>query len=159
MMKVVGDKEEDPSALRLAILASIEEVERQSRQIATDLEQSRRICREYFEVIESMQEDRDRWKEMFLEQARQHQTAQAMLENALVDARQKAVMLIQIVNKTRDEKGLKPIAWDCKVEDPPLGTSREYGKSMQALEGAAPTPVDGVAVRDWIASEAENKNA
>lgn len=104
---------------------------------------------DYFEVIETMQADRDRWKSKFFEESSQHQTAQAMLEQGIETAARLASRLLEAVNVYR-EREKEPLWTMPAVMESLPKTSEAYGARMKALADAAPPSPDGLAAREKL---------
>jgi len=109
-----------------------------------EAERQRRRADEYLVVIQSLERQRDEWKEMFHKQARAHVTAQAMLEKVLIRTRQVAARAIIQLNTLRKEKDLKPVEspQDLSPYDgEPVGLAKSYAKEMKELHDAIPAPI------------------
>lgn len=117
--------------------------------LRADYEREKRIRWEFFALIEQIERERNQWKKMFLEQAGQHQAAQAKLEEGLSLAGQMYARALTELNAHRKEKGTAP-AKPYDFATGLFGTAEAYGQAMAALRDTAPAGTDGKAVRDQI---------
>ncbi len=101
----------------------------------------------YFDGLDKLQAQRDEWREMFHTQARQHECAQSMLQEALANADDMLRRCVDLVNVYRDEKG------EPKLQRPELAKGVEnvggkvYGDAMRALAEQATPLVSAAELR------------
>lgn len=125
------------------------------RAVVAEVDRLKALTDHLSEAIGIMQKSRDRWKEMFFVQAREHCNGQAMLERALTKNRQYVIKLAGALNADRKEKGLEPITKIDQLDDPPVGTAKAYGDEMKELADKAPEDPDMVAERDRLLARSE----
>jgi len=111
------------------------EVVEQSKKRVETLE---RIKNEYFGVVRQMEEDRDRWKDMFFTQSHEHQNAQVMLEKATFRAYEVAHILLRDLNVYRKRDGKEPVKPTAMWIEQNREVSEAYGERMKKLADAAP---------------------
>ena len=117
------------------------------------LELAERKCREYFDVIERIERERNGWIEMYRTQVAEHLTAQSILERELMATRQTAQRAILMLNVLRKEKKLEPIQGTKSLlpyDSEPVGLVEKYAKRMMILRSEVSEPIDGLAEREAI---------
>lgn len=124
----------------------------------TEIERLDRKCREYFRVIESIERERDDWRESFHRQAREHYVAQALLERKIVEVRQISMRLLHLLNKELKEAGKEAMTVTRPSElvpydGEPVGLAEQYLERMKRLWGEFPELTNGRAERDRIQAE------
>lgn len=107
---------------------------------------------EYFEVIQSLEKQRDEWQKRFQVHVSGHLTAQSMYERDLVRSRQAGSMLLKMFNEYRAEKGDEPIELQrmsdiIPVDGEPIGMFRrqleEHVELLRSLHEAFGAADDG----------------
>jgi len=106
------------------------------------LSRSRRKEREYFALIRSMEEQKNRYKLYWLEQAREHSVAQGIFERAVVDGRIVAKRAINLANHYLEKDGKPKIAHPKELYGPPEGLSADYRDKIAEKIAADPPEVD-----------------
>jgi len=111
-----------------------------------------RINTEYFEVIERLAAERDRWKDMYFDQSSKHLNAQELLRRQLVQARQMLQKTGQYIHQKLGEEEAGQLAKDLlQVELPTAAVVLDYGKRMLALsKGREHDDTNALAERDRI---------
>lgn len=97
------------------------------------LEQERKRSANYLSVLEDMQRDRDRWRELYELQAREHAAAQAMLERWIERLLLVCKRLFTRVNELHEKLGLPPCDWNEQLDGWPHGTADRYRTEMGRL--------------------------
>ncbi len=117
------------------------------------IEDLKRRNREYFDVIASIEKERNSWIDLFYEQASEHLAAQTMLETQLINIRRQAVRAIQMLNEKRKKDGLEPIKSTSDLlpyDGEPVGLAEKYAIRMKELHDAMPKKIDGNTERERI---------
>ena len=109
-----------------------------------------RINREYFEVIEKIEKERDQWKDMFFQQSAEHQTAQAMLQKMLADCAANLRAAIVQLNFFRKGAELGPVVTPALLASLPTDLPEKYAQKMKALADSAMAQTDGLSERARI---------
>jgi len=133
-----------------------EDLSERVRHLEEALKIQKRIGGEYFAVIESMERQRNEWKEMFFEQAAEHVQGQSRLEEALTRVRQALGSVVKQLNFLRELGGLEPLNAAHEMEEgaPPIGQAEEFRRKVQELTARAPEETDGMAAREEIRDRA-----
>lgn len=116
------------------------------------LKTSERINREYFDVIERIERERDQWKDMFFTQASEHQNAQAMLQKMLTDCSNNLRGALSQLNFFRSGAKLEPVMTPQMLEHLPTTLPEDYGDLIKKLADSAMEQTDGRARRAEIAA-------
>ena len=124
------------------------EVETLRREIA-DLQ---RRNREYFDVIERIEKQRDEWKAMFFTQSAQHQVAQEMLQRRARQIYEKFAVAVRHLNEFLKQSGHAPVETQKALDELSDDVAARYGERMQQMASTVSTAVDGEAERKQIAS-------
>jgi hypothetical protein len=111
----------------------------------------------FFEIIESMEKERNQWRDMYYEQSRAHLRGQVVLEGSIERLGELVSGLVKVVNLYRKDKGEEPIDTAARLKDLITNTSVEYQKQLDALEAAAPEDGHGVQVRDDLVDSWESE--
>ena len=127
-------------------------------QLEQELATQRRISLEYFEVIERIEAERNRWCELFREQASQHANAQSMMENAIEKLLRRWQTMWNTFDAYRRDKGDSPLGDAPDVANLPLGEAERYKKAMAELEKSMGKQIDGKVERDQIAERDPARN-
>ncbi len=148
-----ADVDEENHRLRAALDDLEAKVDRVHRETKAETEMWKRKADDYFGLIESMEQQRDKWKEMWKTQSSEHMNAQAYLEAAGEVLKREISALLKMVNEVRKEKGQPALAL-------PLATSKkdvavEYGKQLAKAYAEAPPEIDMRKKRDEIAARPE----
>ena len=118
-----------------------------------ELTRLRRRCNEYFKIIETIEEERNQWIEMWRTQSGEHLTAQAMLERSLAATRQTAARAIMMLNKMRIAAEMEPIEKPDGL-DPydgePVGLAEDYAARMLSFREKLGAPIDAKPARDIV---------
>jgi len=107
--------------------------------LLSQIEELKRHKREFFDLIERIEAQRDEWKEMFKRDAAQHLQALGILEIALKAERVRIARLLVYLNKLRDKEGLDPIKTpkhldtELGLEAPPVNTVKERVQEIREL--------------------------
>jgi hypothetical protein len=126
-----------------------------SAMYETDLGRAERRAKEYFDIIESIEKERNAWVEMYRVQASEHLNAQSMLETALMESRRQMARAIHMLNKARKEAGLDEVKLPSDLlpyDGEPVGTAERYAKKMTELASNMPNLIDGVGARAAVSS-------
>ena len=102
--------------------------------------------REFFCLIESIERQRDEWRDIHHESVGQYHAALAVLERELKRERVRIARLLVHTNSLRKEKGLEPIETPKQldrslgVDADPVGLASQYQQAMDELrrQGSAP---------------------
>jgi hypothetical protein len=118
------------------------------------LDDMRRQRDELFELVVRMERQRDDWKMRFMEQSRQHQNAQAMLESHILAVGSTLVKATELLNEARKKSNEAPIAAlalrDLAMTgERVLKTSEEYGEAMRKLAATSPKRDKFGQIIDW----------
>lgn len=119
----------------------VDELAERDRHIAgleQELDRAKERGDRLFEVIRLMEEDRDRWKGAFFEQAREHVAAQAMLEGAIERSGHVVEKLVAVVNGWKKNLGEDPLDIPAFIRDADLGFSSRYAQRMRDAVAAMP---------------------
>ena len=106
------------------------------------LSRSRRKEREYFALIRTMEDQKNRYKLYWLEQAREHSVAQGIFERAVVDARLVAKRAINLANHYLEKDGRPKIVHPKELFGPPEGLSADYRDKIEQKIAADPPEID-----------------
>lgn len=145
--------------LETPALPEVSEVEFEAREIDRLRERLKvieRINREYFEVIEAIERERDEWKRMLFEQTSEHQNAQAMLQKALSDCSQNLRAAIRQLDWFRKAADLEPVQSPAILQTLPTGVPESFGKKVRELMASASPQTDGKAERARLAAQLES---
>lgn len=139
--------------------STAEQTEKMSKRLLyleEALKIQKRISGEYFALIESMEGQRNEWKEMFFEQAAEHVQGQSRLEEALARVRQALGSVVTQLNFLRELGGLKKLNAAHEMEEgaPPIGQAEEFRRKVQELTDRAPEETDGMTAREDIRDRA-----
>lgn len=145
----IPDVEDDLVSDKLAV------VEAEAAKLEQRLKVEERIGREYFDVIERIEKERDEWKEMFFTQSSEHQNAQSMLQKYLADCSGHLRAALAQLNVLRQAAELPPIATPKMLETLPTDLPEQYGNKVRDLAAKARAQTDGLAERAQIASSRE----
>jgi len=135
-------------SVRLAMAKGIEVIEQRTKELELLRVEVRTLTRknlEYFGVIEVIEKERDQWKAMYRQQAREHQHAQAVLEHREHELSMLIRTLVAMVNAYRAKTGEPELKVAGASLEPPPVSSEAYGKRMAELEAGMPPPIDGKA--------------
>jgi hypothetical protein len=127
---------------------AVDEDDALRREIA-DLQ---RRNREYFEVIESIEKQRDEWKAMFFTQSAQHQVAQEMLQRRARQIYEKFAVAVRHLNEFLKQAGHAPVDTQKALDELSDDVAARYGERMQQMASTVSTAVDGEAERKRIAA-------
>ena len=116
-----------------------------------------RINREYFDVIEAIERERDHWKAMLFEQASEHQNAQALLQKSLSDCSHHLRTAIRQLDWFRRAADLEPIQTPTMLEKLPEGVPETFGKKVQEMAASAGPQTNGLERRAEIAKKLVEK--
>lgn len=124
----------------------------------TEIERLDRKCREYFRVIESIERERDEWRESFHRQTREHFVAQALLERKILETRQISMRLLHLLNEERKTAGKEVMTVTRPSElvpydGEPVGMAEKYLENMKRLWAEFPELTNGRAERERIHTE------
>jgi hypothetical protein len=115
-------------------------------RLERELERAKERGDRLFGVVQLMEEDRDRWKMVFFEQAREHVAAQAMLECAIERSGHVVEKLVAVVNGWKKNLGEDPLDIPTFIRDADLGFSARYAQRLRDAVAAMPAdttrPVD-----------------
>lgn len=125
---------------------------REVERLKAENEVLERRNREYFDVIERIEKQRDEWKEMYFTQSAQHQVAQAMLQRRAQLVGEQLVVAVKHLNAFLTQAGHELVQTPQNLEELKDDVAARYGERMKALSDAASVDVDGKAERDRIAS-------
>lgn len=134
-----------------SVNAKFAEVERQFASLQERLKTEERISREYFDVIERIERERDQWKEMFFTQSSEHQNAQAMLQKMLADCSNNLRGALAQLNFLRKAAGMEPVVTPAMLDKIPTDVPEKYGEKIAELAAAALPQTDGKSERSRIA--------
>jgi len=119
------------------------DLERNLRLRTSERDQARRFAeladrhkREYFDLVERMEKQRDEWREIARSSAQQYHTALAMMERTIGHERLVLKGAIEEINRMRKEGGLEPLKHKSElpgVFDPPVGEAKRYAEAMFEL--------------------------
>jgi DNA repair ATPase RecN len=112
-----------------------------------------RINSEYFEVIETIERERDRWKAMLFEQSSEHQNAQALLQKALSDCSHHLRSAIRQLDWFRRAADLEPIQTPAMLEKLPEAVPEAFGSKVQEMIASAGPQTNGLERRAEIATK------
>lgn len=132
--------------------AKFSEVERQFALLQERLKTEERISREYFDVIERIERERDQWKDMFFTQSSEHQNAQAMLQKMLADCSNNLRGALAQLNFLRKAANMEPVVTPAMLEKIPTDVPERYGEKIAELATSARPQTDGRAERSRIAA-------
>jgi len=119
---------------------------RDSRRIESltkELAFYKRRSQEYFSLIERMEAQREEWKALYRRDSQGHQSAQALLQESLIQARQQVGAMLQALNTLRKEAG-QPL-FDLSKFDPkayPVGIAEETAERNLRDAAAVPPQID-----------------
>lgn len=116
-----------------------------------------RINREYFDVIEAIERERDQWKGMLFEQSSEHQNAQALLQKALSDCSHNLRAAIRQLDWFRRAADLEPIQTPAMLEKLPEGVPEAFGKKVQDMVASAGPQTNGLERRAELAKKLVEK--
>lgn len=113
-----------------------------------------------FEFVQRMERQRDDWRARFMEQWRQHQNAQSMLEDHIYAVGTTLVKALAIVNGEREAQGKPPIDMPGLRRigtqgEKLLRTAAEYGDAMRSLEATRPKRDGSGTIVGWTKDPAE----
>lgn len=97
------------------------------------LAESERRRQGYFDVALKLQAERDRWREMFHEQADEHHAAQMWLERELAECRTWVGKLLRAVNLMLEQQGAEKVDPKLALDGPPVGRAELYRRAMDDL--------------------------
>lgn len=135
------------------------EVEREMGGVRDRLRTEERIAREYFDIIERIEKERDEWKEMFFRQSLEHQNAQGLLQKYLADCSTHLSAAIRQLNFFRKAAALEPVMTPAILEQLPKDIPENYGKLIAELAASASPQTDGKAKRSKVLGHAEQKKS
>lgn len=135
--------------------AKFANVEREFAALQERLRVEERISREYFEVIERIEKERDQWKDMFFTQSSEHQNAQAMLQKMLADCSNNLRGALTQLNFLRKAAGIEPVVNPAMLEKVPTDLPEKYGEKIAELAASARPQTDGRSERAKIAETRE----
>lgn len=98
-----------------------------------DVDRLRRVASEYFEAVRSMERQRDEWRGMFHQQAREHHAAQVQLQDHLLRMQRIARQVVVVLNKMRMEQKLQPFATIDELEQKLPDLAGDYERHMTDL--------------------------
>lgn len=134
------------------VSGKLEVLEAEVAKLEQRLKVEERIGREYFDVIERIEKERDEWKEMFFTQSSEHQNAQSMLQKYLADCSGHLRAALGQLNFFRQAADLAPVAHPKMLETLPGDVPDQYGEKIRDLAAKARTQTDGLAERARISS-------
>jgi len=128
-------------------LAKQQVLERQEHLSALqeDRDKHVRIAAENFEVVCSMAKQRDEWQQIYHTQSRENLTAQKILGQHLMRARDVAIRLLNALNKLRKEHDMRPIKGDQdlpSVDASPVGGIEEFAHRIKELHDQMPRSIE-----------------
>lgn len=123
---------------------------RQLERSEAERDRLRQTKDDFFKLIESMQEERDWWRESFYTQSREHQTAQAMLVRALERSGRLCMTLQNALNTYRKRHDQPLVKLIERSPKPPTDAADNFKQAMEQLAELQPEPVDAVELRDRI---------
>jgi len=130
----------------------LEKLEKEVALLEHRLKVEERIGREYFDVIERIEKERDEWKEMFFTQSSEHQNAQSLLQKYLADCSGHLRAAISQLNFFRKGADLAPVAHPKMLDEVPTDVPGDYGQKIRKLAESARQQTDGKAERSKIAA-------
>jgi DNA repair ATPase RecN len=131
-------------------------LEQREAEISVLLERlkvAERINREYFEVIEAIERERDEWKAMLFEQSSEHQNAQSLLQKGISDSVHHLRAAIKQLDWFRKAADLEPIETPAMLGTLPMGVPEAFGEKIKALVAAALPQTNGRERRAEIAKK------
>lgn len=121
--------------------------------LSSRLELEKKKSREFFDLIERVIAQRDERWEMFLTHSREHQYAQASLEETILGLRAMLSNAVKELNQYRSKAGVKTIDRPIDLLGLPIGTAEEFSRHMKELRESVSAPIDAVVERDRIVAE------
>lgn len=113
------------------------------KQVGEERSFYRRRSEEYFALIERLEAQRNEWNAMWKRDSAGHQQAQAMLQEALIFARQQLRQVVSMVNQHRVANGLEVIdVSKLDVNAPPVGIAEDTAAFNAKELAAAPVDID-----------------
>ncbi len=131
--------------------AAVEVGSAELAQLRSDNERLTRINGEYFACIESMERQRDEWREMFFTHSGEHQAAQAMIRDSATELSQQLRAAVAQLNIYREAAAHTAIVEPKCLEQVPTSIPEDFKKRMDALVAGKKHPdTDAKAERDAI---------
>lgn len=144
-----------PEIAEIEVDAKLAELEKEVALLQHRLKVEERIGREYFDVIERIEKERDEWKEMFFTQASEHQNAQSILQKYLADCSGHLRAALSQLNFFRKAAELAPVANPKMLDALPTDVPEQYGEKIREMASKARPQTDGLGDRAKIASSRE----
>jgi hypothetical protein len=127
----------------------------------TEIQRLRRRCREYFDVIERLERERDALWKMYRVECSEHANAQSLLERRLGEVRLLLGRAIAAINAMRKKEDMEPLKKPADLEPyegEPVGAARRYMERTVELcrefpklvEQSKPLMVDGGKERERL---------
>lgn len=107
-----------------------------------ELVRLRRVAGEYFDMVRKFEAQRDEWRAMFHQQAREHHAAQVSLQDDLARMQRIARAVVQVLNGARTEKGLPPLTTIAELESTLPDLAAVYERRMNEIDNAAEPILD-----------------
>jgi hypothetical protein len=108
----------------------------------TELTRAQRKAKEYFALIRTMEDQKNRYKVFWLEQAREHAVTQGLYERTIVEVRRVASRAIAIANHYMEKEGKPKIVHPRELAGPPEGIAAEYRAKIEAQIASCPPEGD-----------------